>query len=272
MGEKTGIAWTEHTFNPVWGCMKVGPGCDFCYAEQWALRMGFDVWGQGKGFREFGEKHWNEPLRWNRAAAKANKPALVFCASMADVFDNRWPEGIRERLWKMIAETRWLNWQLVTKRIGNVPSMVPPAWLKQWPHNVWLIPTMVNQIEFDRDMPKLAALNPVVRGISYEPALGPLEMGRWAKHVDWLIVGGESKQGKEHEPRVFDMEWARGVIAEAAFSGTTAVFVKQMGARVENLGTRIHLADAQAGANPEEWPVELRVRQFPNPRNPHIAP
>lgn len=63
MGMETGISWTDHTFNIVWGCEKVSPACDFCYAEAFAHRMGFDVWGKDKPRRVFGPAHWNEPLK-----------------------------------------------------------------------------------------------------------------------------------------------------------------------------------------------------------------
>lgn len=76
MGEATGIAWTTHTFNPVWGCTKVSAGCTNCYAETWAKRWGFDVWGNGKERRTFSDKHWNEPLQWEAAAAVSGQWAL----------------------------------------------------------------------------------------------------------------------------------------------------------------------------------------------------
>ena len=72
MGERTAIAWTDKTFNPVWGCTAVSPACDHCYAEAWARRFGVK-WGPHGTFREFGDHHWNEPIRWNRAAAKAGQ-------------------------------------------------------------------------------------------------------------------------------------------------------------------------------------------------------
>lgn len=78
MSDDTAIEWTDHTFNPWWGCVNVSPGCDHCYAEMFAKRVGQDVWGKTAGRRFFGDKHWNEPKRWT---------GRVFCASMADVFE-----------------------------------------------------------------------------------------------------------------------------------------------------------------------------------------
>src|ERR1700730_8838226 len=103
MGKETAIAWTDHTFNPWWGCTKIGPGCDFCYAEVWAARTGHTTLWDGDR-RTFGDKHWNQPKNWNAAALKAGVRRRVFSASMADIFDNKAPEGARDRLWQLIRE------------------------------------------------------------------------------------------------------------------------------------------------------------------------
>ena len=70
MGERTAIEWCDHTFNPVWGCTKVSPACDHCYAETWDKRMGGDHWGPHAPLREFGDRHWAAPLKWHRAAVR----------------------------------------------------------------------------------------------------------------------------------------------------------------------------------------------------------
>src|SRR5271167_714272 len=118
MGEKTAISWTDHTFNPWWGCTRVSPGCVNCYAETFDKRV-FGAegvhWGPGKPRRTFGDKHWNEPLRWNKKAREAGVYRKVFCASMADIFDVEAPTGERERLWDLIRSTDCLIWQLLTK-------------------------------------------------------------------------------------------------------------------------------------------------------------
>lgn len=100
MGKDTGIQWTHHTFNPWWGCAKVSPGCKNCYAETFSRRVGFAVWGQDGERRTFGDKHWDGPRVWNAAAAKAGERRRVFCASMADVFeDHPVAEARRPALW-----------------------------------------------------------------------------------------------------------------------------------------------------------------------------
>src|SRR5262245_59597948 len=116
MGEKTAIAWCDHTFNPWWGCTKISPGCDHCYAAAFDRRVGGDHWGLGKARRYFGEKHWREPRKWNEAARYENKRRRVFCASLADVLDNEAEVAVRKRLLSLIADTPALDWLLLTKR------------------------------------------------------------------------------------------------------------------------------------------------------------
>jgi SAM-dependent methyltransferase len=105
MGADSKIEWTDHTFNPWWGCTKVSPGCDHCYAEALAKRYGHNVWGAGNQRRVMSQKHWQEPFKWNERARKAGRVDRVFCASMADVFDNEAPEQWRMALWQVIRGT-----------------------------------------------------------------------------------------------------------------------------------------------------------------------
>src|SRR6184192_322857 len=111
MAKNSSIEWTDHTFNPWWGCAKVSPGCNNCYAETWAKRLGLKVWGPEKDRRFFTDKHWQEPVKWNTDAEQGRRRKRVFCASMADVFEARheltpW----RERLWRLTGQTPWLDW------------------------------------------------------------------------------------------------------------------------------------------------------------------
>src|SRR5215510_3350213 len=101
MGANSGIEWTHDTFNPWWGCVKVSAECTNCYAETLSKRVGHRVWGLGADRRFFGDKHWNEPRRWNAQARKSGEQRRVFCASMADVFEGRQElTAHRDRLWR----------------------------------------------------------------------------------------------------------------------------------------------------------------------------
>src|SRR4028118_626154 len=100
MAKNSSIEWTDHTFNPWWGCTKVSPGCLNCYAEAWAKRVGEKIWGGDKDRRFFTKKHWDQPMKWNAAAAIQKHRKRVFCASMADVFEARTELDVwREKLW-----------------------------------------------------------------------------------------------------------------------------------------------------------------------------
>lgn len=191
---ETTIEWTRgphgeqgYTFNPWTGCTKVGPGCDHCYAEGWAKRSGIVQWGPSAERRRTSEANWRNPLKWNAEAKRLGIRYRVFCASLADVFDNEVPDEWRADLFDLIARTPNLDWLLVTKRIGNVERMVMDALRTMfvrtnqepttWPWaNVWLGITVVNQAEADRDIPKLLATPAAVRFLSAEPLLGPVNL------------------------------------------------------------------------------------------------
>jgi protein gp37 len=196
MGQNSSIEWTDHTFNPWWGCTKVSPACDNCYAELWAKRMGHQIWGNGVERRFFSDHHWNEPLRWNEEASSEKRRRRVFCASMADVFERKSELNvIRRRLWSLIAETPWLDWLLLTKRPQNIEQMVP--WKKDWPGNVWLGTTVETQLYAEKRLPFLLKHAAAVRFLSCEPLLGPIDLKPWFHNknlfpIDWVIAGGES--------------------------------------------------------------------------------
>lgn len=170
MGDVTNISWANATFNPWIGCTKVSPACDHCYAAAWDKRFGGDHWGPGAPRRRTTAANWRKPFRWNAEAKSSGKPCRVFCASLADVFDNEVDPLWRTDLFNLIRATRSLTWMLLTKRIGNAAKMLPSDWGDGWPH-VWLGSTVPDQAEADRDIPKLLATPAAVRFISYEPAL-----------------------------------------------------------------------------------------------------
>src|SRR5262245_34580602 len=144
MAKDSKIEWTHHTFNPWWGCERVSPACKHCYAEAWARRLGMTLWEKGAPRRVMSDAYWRQPLQWDAAARDAGTRARVFCASMADVFEDRDDlDPARERLWSLIAATPNLNWLLLTKRPQHVSEMVP--WGERWPDNVWLGTTVENQ-------------------------------------------------------------------------------------------------------------------------------
>lgn len=192
MAENSKIEWCDHTFNPWEGCTKVGPGCDHCYAEARNIRFtGGENWGPGAPRRRTSAANWAKPLKWNKQAGELRIRYRVFCASLADVFDNEIDPAWRADLFTLITNTPNLDWLLLTKRIGNVKGMVPLPWVSKpfqhgpdpkniypagWPPNVWIGATIVNQEEADRDIPKLLDIPAAIRFLSMEPLLGPVNL------------------------------------------------------------------------------------------------
>jgi protein gp37 len=309
MAETTEISWADSTFNPWIGCTKVGPGCDHCYAKaDFDDRKHRVVWGAGQARSRTGPENWKKPLQWDalrffqctrcgwRGAlpgVKRNPKRLafyshadcggdlvdarrrVFCASLADVFDNEVDPVWRRDLFALIEKTPNLDWLLLTKRIGNAARMIAEAQGDQppvskwaaWPlPNVWIGATVVNQEEADRDIPKLLDTPAPVRFLSMEPLLGAVDLTPhlWGRpkpcwdcpkdedcecgylrrgffttdgKIDWVIVGGESGHGA----RPMHPTWARNLRDQCAAAGVPFLF-KQWGEwlPVENDGGELY--------------------------------
>lgn len=278
MGKDSKIAWTDHTFNPWWGCSKVSEECLHCYADSFTTRYGHDVFGPNKPRRFFGEKHWREPLAWDAAAASAGERHKVFCASMGDLFEDR-PDldEPRARTFDLIFRTPHLDWLLCTKRPENLAAMLPDGWHRQPWQNVWLLATAGNADRFRERWGHLKMIPAVVRGISAEPLLGPLTSAlhelrpAGAARPDWLIIGGESGfpgrpigngAGDPFDENAIDGQ-ELGAIHGACQALGIAFFLKQLGSA---FARHAHFRDRRAGADPSEWPEIMRVRQSPVPR------
>lgn len=305
MGDVTGIQWTDHTFNPWMGCQRVSPGCERCYAETLVTtRLRLPVWGPPKTTerKRTAVANWRKPLAWDRAAAKAGKRARVFCASLADVFeDHSAVAPWRAELFALIEQTPHLDWQLLTKRPENLSAMLPASWLANPRPNVWLGTTVEDQRRAYERIAELLRTPAAVRFLSCEPLLESVELETYCYECDgvgggvelvpgdpgcpseiqwpcdhcattgrlglrdgisWVIVGGESGAGA----RPFDLEWARSIARDCRDAGVP-VFVKQMGRfPVDRArGVDYRLADPHGG-DPAEWPEDLRVRQMPEVR------
>lgn len=258
MGENSKIAWTHHTFNPWWGCTKIDPACANCYAATFAKRTGHNIWGENAERRFFGDKHWAEPVKWNAAAEKAGERKRVFCASMADVFEERedfesshnlWVE--RGRLWRLIEATPHLDWLLLTKRPENIRTLVPEAWLETPRENVWYGTTAGEQTGAAKRVHILRSVPAKIRFLSCEPLLGPMTLD--LDGIDWLIAGGESGPGA----RNMKMEWVQSLRMQCRDSGVK-FFMKQLGQLTD--GVKL---SRDAIEDMDEFPAALRVREFP---------
>jgi len=226
MAEQSEISWTDATFNPWIGCTKVSPACDRCYAARDNERRKWvDGWGIGVPRRR--TKTWGEPIKWNRKAELTGYRPRVFCASLADVFDNEVEQAWRDDLWALLRVTPNLRWILLTKRIGNAAKMLPPDW--PFP-NAGLMSTLESQAVWDRDYPKLAATPAAWHGVSAEPLLSHINIGD-AK-PDWIITGGESGAGF----RPLDMDAVRSLRDQCARNGITFHHKQNGGFRGKDAG------------------------------------
>lgn len=236
MGARSKIEWTNSTFNPWVGCTKIArpkgapSACDFCYAEKWAKRSGQVVWGDYPR-RRTTDAYWRNPISWNGAAnlfqTQHGRRQRVFCASLADVFDNQVDPSWRADLFDLIRRCDQLDWQLLTKRPQNMRKMLPSDWGRGYP-NVWLGTTAEDAFAYRQRVVHLLKVPSAIHFVSYEPAIGPLgKLDIDGKFPDWLIIGGESGV-RSDLIRYTNPQWAREAIAECRRL-SIAPFLKQWG-------------------------------------------
>lgn len=244
---ESSIEWTDYTHNLWHGCQEVGdpdgpyddkvgshidPACHGCYARVraensywWGKTPIFPIWGQDTARRFFADKHYEEPLKWNRAAEKVGFHKRVFCMSMGD-----WAEGRSDQrpmldkwLWPMIERTPWLIWLLLTKRPQLANSLVPEHWRKNgWPINAWPGTTAVTQKWWDIRLPHLMKIPASRHFVSAEPLMERIEMG--PHRPAWLITGGQS--GANAKPT--DARWVQS-LRDQCLSAGVAFHHKQWG-------------------------------------------
>lgn len=288
MAEQTTIEWCDSTFNPWIGCTRVSPACDDCYAARStpARTLGV-VWGAGQERHRTSAANWKQVETWQRQAgefqAQHGRRRRVFCASLADWLDNEVLDTQLADLLDLIRRTPDLQWLLLSKRIGNWQQRLTGAlawaaiesgrriwpglaeWIADWldgkaPQQVWLGATVVDQIEANRDVPKLLRWPATVRFLSIEPMLGPVDLShldvslpapptmtainrgveldalrgrsitdlgiefQHKRRIDWVIAGGES--GPKARP--MHPDWARSLRDRCAAAGVPYLF-KQWG-------------------------------------------
>lgn len=286
MGERTRITWTRggHTYNPWQGCHKVSPGCRDCYMYSEKIRYGQEpnVVVRSK------PPTFNAPLKWT-------EPAFVFTCSWSDWFIAE-ADAWRDEAWDIIRRTPHLTYQILTKRPERIAAHLPADWGRGWP-NVWLGVSAENQATADERIPVLLTVPAALRFVSAEPLLEPLDLTPYFRKLatggpgwkltaglaleiadrvpEWIIVGGES--GTRARP--FDIGWARDLIRQCS-EVRVPVFVKQLGAfptavlrhdalgacwRTERDGSLRMILQDRKGADPAEWPEDLRVQEWPDP-------
>ncbi len=182
------------------------------------------------------DAYWRNPLAWNARAelfqAEHGRRQRVFCASLADVFDNQVDSSWRSELFDLIRRCDQLDWQLLTKRPQNIRKMLPPDWDNGYA-NVWLGTTAEDSFAYKQRVTHLLKVPSAIRFVSYEPAIGPIgKLDVDGESPDWLIIGGESGV-RSDIVRYTDPQWARDAIAECRRLGI-APFLKQWGTYKNN--------------------------------------
>ena len=231
MADKTGISWTDKTWNPIQGCRKVSPGCLNCYMFRDKKRYGQDP----------NDVHVSKPATFNRPL-HWKEPAKVFTCSWSDWFigdfDERRPEA-----WDIIRKTPRLTYQILTKRPERIERCLPPYWPEL--KNVWLGVSVESNDHIDRI--RLAANHyPTVLFVSVEPMLGPVNLFDLRDHhkPDWVICGGESGPGF----REMKKKWALSLKAQCKELGIPFFFKQVSGSSKKKCA---------------EIPEELVVQEFP---------
>lgn len=298
MGTKTGISWTDATWNPTVGCSRVSPGCEHCYAERVAHRF-----GALKGHKLEGlttpDGRWNGKVRLEERALLQpmtwRAPRKVFVDSMSDLFHESLEKPEIDRVFAVMALRRHLTFQILTKRAFNMqvylsnqdtPRLVWEAarvlfpgnsLAPQWPlPNVWVGVSVEDQKRADERVPILLQTPAAVRFLSVEPLLGPVVLADACNDflndpggLDWVIIGGESGPGA----RPCDLRWIRNLM-NACAEAEVACWVKQLGRGARSTpimgrgfrhgeGAERFVVKDPKGSDPEEWPNDLRTQEFP---------
>lgn len=226
---KTTIEWTGVTWNPTRGCVKISPGCRYCYAEAFANRFR-GVVGNAyfDGFTpRLAPDALTHPFSWT-------KPSLVFVNSMSDLFFEQFPEEYLLRVARVMELTPWHTYQVLTKRHDHMRELLNGAlrFAGELP-NVWWGVSVENR---RHGLPRVEQLRQTaarVRFLSVEPLLE--DLGEFdLTGIDWVIVGGESGR----TPRAFDPRWALS-IRDACQAAGVKFFFKQHGGRNKKKAGRL---------------------------------
>jgi protein gp37 len=222
MAARSGIEWTESTWNPITGCDKISPGCKHCYAERMALRLkamghrnytnGFDL--------ALHEHVLEQPLLWK-------KPQIIFVNSMSDLFHEDVPLSFIHKIFNVMRQASWHQFQILTKRSRRLQELDSEI---DWPDNVWMGVSVENS-QYTYRIDHLRMTSAKIRFLSLEPLLGPL-LNLDLSEIDWVIVGGESGPGA----RSMAEEWVINIRDQCLVSNVPFFFKQWGGTRKKKTG------------------------------------
>lgn len=224
----TKIEWCDHTVNFWWGCSEESEACQNCYARAIAKRFKVDCWGDDKPRHFRFERAIEEVRKLNASAARRHVVETVFVNSMSDFFDGNVSDGIRLSLWRLFSECENLRFMILTKRAQHFRNHFR-TYGSNIPQNIHFGLTAENQERFDERMSALDGLDVMVF-LSCEPLLGAIDISKYAKQIDWVIVGGEN--APLSKCREFDLSWADGLLRQARESFSIPFFFKSTGRRL----------------------------------------
>lgn len=286
MSDNTHIQWTDATWSVTTGCTKVSDGCVNCYIERTPPfrmeRRRFDKPGIGGSTDvRLHPERLDWPLKWR-------KPRRIFVDSLADLFHTEVPDEFIAKTFAVMVAAPQHTYQVLTKRHDRLASLLnsPAFWgavsaelcqlwrtdrvapLSAVPSWIWVGVSVESQKWADVRIPALLKVPAHVRWLSCEPLLGPVSLRGWIErvpvadggypsYIDWVVCGGESGPGS----RPFDPQWARDLVEQCRAAGV-APFVKQLG----SVWARENGAADRKGGDWGEWPADLRVREYPQPR------
>lgn len=241
------IQWTDHTWNIAVGCSKVDEDCKFCYMYRGSLNnTRYDPKVVKKTKTVF-----NLPL-------KIKEPSKIFVSSLTDVFHPDC-DSFRNEMWDIIRKCPQHTFQILTKRPERIKFHLPHDWGEGW-DNVWL-GTSVGSEKGKQRIYDLLNINCKTRFISFEPLHERIDMNLDMLDlikIHWAIIGGESgNENGKYRYRPCKVEWIEELVNDLKV--TTAIFVKQLGT---HLAKELKLKDRHGG-NIEEWPENLKIREFP---------
>jgi protein gp37 len=240
MGEKSGIEWTEATWNPLTGCTKISPGCRNCYAERMSIRL--KAMGQenySNGFElTLHERSLNVPLLWK-------KPMNIFVNSMSDLFHEDVPLDFIEKVFEVMNKAHWHRFQVLTKRSERLANLGPQL---KWAPNIWMGVSVENQ-HYTYRIDHLRETKSSIKFLSIEPMLGPLN-NLDLEDIDWVIVGGESGAGA----RFMSPSWVTKVRDQCLVAGVPFFFKQWGGVNKKKAGRNLD------GRTWNEMPLKMRMK------------
>jgi protein gp37 len=251
LSDRSGIEWTEATWNPSTGCDRISAGCDHCYALTLAKRlktMGSakyqndgDDRTSGPGFGlTIHPDSLDVPRRWRQ-------PRTVFVNSMSDLFHARVPLGFVQQVVETMRDTPQHTYQVLTKRARRLRLLSDRI---EWPDNVW-VGTSVESTDTTHRIEDLRRVDAAVRFLSLEPLLGPLS-DLDLTSIGWVIAGGES--GPRARP--IEPSWVRA-IRDQCLEQDVPFFFKQWGGRTPKAGGRELDGRTWDGMPPRRTPVAV---------------